>query len=202
MGVKNNIAGKNRRKLIVSMNLTLDGFMSGPNGELDWHFENWTTEMAEFLGDQLLNADTILLGRITYEAMAAYWSLKAEDYSAPVEDRAFAEMMNRYVKIVFSGTLTILPWQNTIRMEGDLKDKVTKLKQQQGKNIMVYGSTQLVNALITLNLVDEFQLWMYPIVLSHGKPLFKDVKQYQNLKLLEAKTFRSGVVTLFYKYGV
>ena len=100
------------RKLIVSMNVTLDGFMSGLNCELDWHFDKWTTEMAERLGEQLSEADTIVLGRVTFNAMAKYWSFKATDLSLPREDIAFADMMNSYKKLVVSRTHTVVPGNN------------------------------------------------------------------------------------------
>ena len=98
------------RKVIVSMNVTLDGFMAGPNCELDWHFSFWNEEMAEYASEQLSHADTILLGRITYKAMAKYWPSMAMDLSYPREDIAFAGMMNSYKKIVFSNTLNEVHW--------------------------------------------------------------------------------------------
>ena len=101
------------RKLIVSMNITLDGFMAGPAGELDWHFLKWTEEMAEWLGIQLSMADTILLGRNTYDAMACYWPQQDNNLAIARDDIAFASMMNSYTKIVFSKTLKKLHWQNT-----------------------------------------------------------------------------------------
>ena len=180
------------------MNVTLDGFMSGPGCELDWHFKYWTTEMAEFMEQQLACADTILLGRITYEAMASYWGPKAMDLSTPLEDRAFAHMMNSHCKVVFSETLGHLPWKNSKRIWGNLYPEIIKLKGLPGKDIMLYGSGKLADALIKQQLVDEFHLWVHPVVLGEGKALFKN-GMYHALKLFETKTFRSGVVALFYK---
>ena len=180
------------------MNMTLDGFMSGPHCELDWHFKYWTTEMAEFMEQQLAFADTILLGRVTYEAMAGYWGPKAMDFSTPLEDRAFAQMMNSHSKIVFSETLDYLPWRNSSKICGNLHLEIVKLKAGPGKDIMVYGSGRLADALIKQQLVDEFHLWVHPVVLGEGKPLFRNTHCH-NLRLYETKTFRSGVVALFYK---
>src|SRR3546814_4052543 len=92
------------RKIVASVNVTIDGLMAGPNNELDWHFRHWTSEMAEATGRELAKADTILLGRVTYEAMASYWSSTVFDLSIPRDDMAIAEMMNRYKKVVFSRT--------------------------------------------------------------------------------------------------
>src|SRR5882762_1112837 len=101
------------RKLIVSMNMTLDGYMSGPDCELDWHFQSWNEEMAASASEQLAQADTILLGRVTYLAMAAYWSSKVASLSTPRADIDFADMMNSYNKIVFSKTLPAVGWSNS-----------------------------------------------------------------------------------------
>ena len=180
------------------MNITLDGFISGPQCELDWHFKYWTTEMAGFMEEQLAGADTILLGRITYEAMANYWGAKAADLSTPLEDRAFAQMMNSHSKIVFSETLQDLPWKNSVKICGNLQLEIVRLKSLQGKNIMVYGSGQLVHALIKQQLVDEFHLWVHPVVLGTGKPLFK-ASGILPQELLQTKVFRSGVVALIYR---
>lgn len=188
------------RKVIVSMNVTLDNFMSGPDCELDWHFESWSSEMAKTLCEQLDRADTILLGRVTYTAMARYWTSKAMDLSCPGEDVAFVEMINNYTKIVFSKTSAVTAWRNSKLIKGNLEDEIVKLKRQVGKDIIVYGSGRLVSALIQLGLVDEYQLWVHPVVIVKGKPLFKTLKNTTLLKLSKIKAFQSGVVLLFYKY--
>ena len=150
------------------MNVTLDGFMSGVNCELDWHFKSWTIEMAECLCEELSKADTILLGRITYNAMATYWPAKATDCSFPREDIAFADMMNTYNKIIFSRTLKKVKWNNSRLAKKNIAKEIFQLKQQPGRNIIVYGSGQLVSSLMQLNLVDEYQLWIHPVLLREG----------------------------------
>jgi dihydrofolate reductase len=190
------------RKVIVSMNITLDGYMSGPNCELDWHFDRWERDIGERLGEELNKADIILLGRITYEAMAKYWPRKETDLSCPRDDIAFAFMMNRHHKIVFSNTLEKTKWNNSTLIKGNIKDEINKLKQsdkKENKNIIVYGSGKLVATLIQLSLVDEYQLWVHPIILGKGKPLFKKLKYPSNLELVNSKTFKSGVVLLRYR---
>jgi dihydrofolate reductase len=187
------------RKIIVSLNITIDGFIAGPDCELDWHFENWAPDMAAFLCEQLSMADTILLGRITYCAMAGYWPGKSADLSLPREDIAFADMMNNYQKVVVSSTLTRAIWNNTHMVTGNIRQAIGTLKRLPGKNIIVYGSGQLVTSLIRLNLVDEYVLWMHPLILGKGKPLFKGIKDRLNMRLENIKTFQSGVVALHYR---
>lgn len=186
------------RKVIVSMNVTLDGFMAGPNCELDWHFRSWTTEMADLLYEQLRKADTILLGRATYKAMARYWPSKSQDMSFPREDLPFADLMNNYSKLVFSKTLTQSEWHNSTFLRGDPAAEVMSLKEQPGKDMIIYGSGNVVTSLTNSGLVDEFQLWIHPVILGVGKPLFKNLQQRLPLKLSKTKSFNSGVIVLYY----
>src|SRR4051812_6568335 len=184
------------RKVVLSMNITLDGFIAGPNCELDWHFERWGADMALSLCEQLSKADTIILGRVTYNAMAKYWPSRAADMSFPREDLAFAEMMNRYEKVVFSRSMDTPVWNNSRFVKGNTGKEILQLKQQAGKDIIIYGSGKLVSSLMQLNLIDEYLLWVHPVILGKGKPLFKDKI---NMKLMNLKTFDSGVVILSYK---
>jgi dihydrofolate reductase len=179
------------------MNVTLDGFLSGPGCELDWHFNTWSTEMAEALCDQLEKADTLLFGRVTYLAMATYWTSRAMDYSCPTEDRAYVDMMNRYKKIVFSNTLAATHWNNSVIATNPVIEEVPLIKQQEGGSIMVYGSGRLVSSLIKHNLADEFHLWLHPVTIGCGKPLFTNIQKH--FRLVSTQTFRSGVVLLIYR---
>ena len=189
---------QNKRKLILSMNVTRDGYLSGPLCELDWHFNTWTTEMAECLADELNKADTILFGRITFNAMSAYWSNKGVDLSSPLEDRAFAQMLNSYTKVVFSKPLTHSAWNNSIMVNEDPAGYIKQLKKQEGGSIMIYGSAQLVWYLIDNQLIDEFQLWVHPVKLGKGKLLFKSMAPHF-LELVTTKEFRNGVVLFYYR---
>ena len=181
------------------MNVTLDGFLSGPHCELDWHFQSWTSNMAEALTMQLSCADTILLGRATYAAMAEYWPSKALDLSCPREDLAFAEMMNRYIKVVVSKSRIVTGWSNTQVLNGNLEDEIGQLKKMHGRDIIVYGSGRLASALLRLGLVDEYQLWLHPVAIGKGKPLFGSLHPVQQLHLIEVRMFSSGVVLLSYR---
>jgi dihydrofolate reductase len=187
------------RKIIVSVNVTLDGYMAGPNCELDWHFNSWTDEMAQSITEQLSKADTILLGRVTYKGMAKHWTSTPVGLLAPREDLDFADMLNHYPKIVISKTLTTATWNNSKILKGNIAKEVIKLKQRAGKDMIIYGSGQLVASLTKLGLIDEYRIWVHPVVLGDGKPLFKEVEQKLNLSLYKTKTFSSGVVILFYE---
>ena len=186
------------RKVIVSMNVTLDGYMAGPNSELDWHFNYWNDEMAEEAAMQLNKADTILLGRITYSAMAEYWPFQAVNPNFARQDIAFADMMNNHRKIVFSKTLKKTHWHNSRLMKGVLQNEVNLLKQEAGKDIIVLGSGTVVSSLIQSDLIDEYQLWVHPVILGEGKLLFKNSGFKSRLKLIHKKDFESGVTIYFY----
>jgi dihydrofolate reductase len=186
------------RRIIVSMNVTLNGFMAGPNGELDWHLQNWTGDMNQILAEQLSHADTILLGRHTYGAMACYWPAAGIGVSLSRDDLAYADMMNSYPKVVCSTTLRKAAWNNSQIISKNIRTELLKLKGRAGKDIMVYGSAGLVQYLTKHNLADEYLLWVYPITLQKGIALFK---KKQNLKLLSVRPLQSGVVILRYRAG-
>ena len=180
------------------MNVTLDGYMSGPGHELDWHFGFWNNEMASEAAEQLSRADTIILGRITYQAMAKYWPRQAMNLLCPREDMLFADMMNTHTKIVFSKTLEWPEWRNTRLVSSNISTAVSALKQQPGKDIIIYGSGKVVTALTRLGLVDEYQVWVHPVILGRGKLLFRELEQSIAMKLFSTKVFNSGVVMLTY----
>ncbi|MDP9040660.1 MAG: dihydrofolate reductase family protein [Bacteroidota bacterium] len=189
----------NTRKVIVSMNLTLDGYLSGPNGELDWHFEYWNEEMSEKLLQQLDKADTILLGRLTYEAMSNYWQVKPLEKDFPRQDLAIADLMNSHVKVVFSKTRSGPVWNNSILTIKAPEEVIKGLKQQKGRDIILYGSASIAYTIIRCNLADEYRLWIHPVILGSGNPLFKNLKNRIKLKLTDAIEFDSGVVVCSYK---
>ena len=179
------------RKVIASLNITLDGFIAGPENDLDWHFPLWNDDMFTHSREQLLTMSTIILGRVTYESMAAYWP------TAPAGD--FTTMMNSYEKVVFSNSLNSVQWRNTRLADRDIQNEIATLKEQPGDNIIIYGSGSLVQYFMSKNLIDEYRLWMHPVVIGDGVPLFKDCSQRLNLNLLRTKVLSSGVVVLYYQ---
>lgn len=187
------------RKVVVSMNISLDGFMAGSDGELNWHFDYWNEELARYACEQLSNMDTIVLGRTTYEAMAEYWRGQT-NFSLERGDIVFADMMNNYRKIVFSKTLKKTEWNNTRLARENMRTEILGLKEGRSKkNIIVFGSGSVVTALMRLNLVDELVLWMHPVILAEGNPFFKCLQKRYALHLLNTKRFSSGVIIIHYE---
>ena len=183
------------RKVIASPFVTLDGFIAGPDGELDWSVGDEAFDR-EQLPALLNRVDAILLGRLTYQALAAYWPFTS------AEDDRIADRMNTLPKFVFSRTLSEAPWghfKNARVVEDDPVEAVAKLKQQSGKDMVIFGSGRLVSELAQAGLIDEYQLRVNPVVLGSGKPLFGDLKESVKLKLLDSRTSPSGVVVLHYQ---
>jgi dihydrofolate reductase len=184
------------RNIIASEMITLDGYFAGPNGEIDWHVVN-----DEFFADAVAlldSVDTLLYGRETYQGMLGYWTSPA----AIEGDAVIAEKMNTTPKIVFSKTLDHVEWgkwDNARLANGDIAEEVRILKQQPGKDMVIYGSGSIVSALTQLGLIDDYRLFIVPIVLGNGKPLFKGITTPAHLKLTEAKTYKTGVAVLRYE---
>ncbi len=181
------------RKIIVSNYVTIDGFFAGPNGELDWFV--WDDEMAKFSTDQLKTVDTILLGRVTYQLFADYWPTPAAYKENPI----IAPMMNDLQKIVFSRTLDSAEWNNSKVVKENIAEEISKLKQQPGKDMVIFGSGLIVSEFAKLGLIDLYRLIVNPVVLGSGKPLFKGLNDKLKLKLLNAKALGSGNVILEYQ---
>lgn len=181
------------------MNITLDGFIAGPHCELDWHFSYWSQEMSRYASEQLSQTDTILLGRVTYNAMAGYWPSVMMDTSFPRDDVAFAGMMNTHGKIVFSSTLQNLNWQNSTLLKNASRQDILDLKRQTGKDMIIYGSSKLARWLMKANLIDAYSLWIYPVILGEGKPLFHELQKKSKLRLVSTRIFGSGVILMNYQ---
>jgi dihydrofolate reductase len=184
------------RRVVVAEYVTLDGVMQDPGGvgEIEqggWSNPYWNDELATFQYDTLVASDALLLGRVTYEGFAVAWP-------SMTEAGDFAVRMNGYPKYVVSTTLDKAEWNNSHIIKGNVPQEVATLKQQPGRNILVYGSGQLVQMLIEHDLVDEFRLMVYPIVLGSGKRLFKDGTT-TTLKPTGTHAFSSGVVALTYQ---
>jgi len=180
------------RKLILFNMVTLDGFFEGPNHEIDWH--NVDEEFNDFAIEQINRVDVLLFGRMTYEGMASYWPTPA----AISDDPIVAKKMNTMPKIVFSKTLEKVEWQNTRLIKENIAEEISKLKQQPGKDLIIFGSADLAATFIQHGLMDEYRIMVNPVVLGNGQPLFKGIKDQLKLKLLETRVFRSGNVLLYY----
>jgi dihydrofolate reductase len=180
------------RKVIVSNYISLDGFFAGPNGEYDWFV--WDEETAEYVKEMLRSIDTLLFGRVTYELMAGYWPTA----SPPTENPVIIDAMNNLPKIVFSKTLEKVEWNNSRLVKDNIVQEVARLKERPGKDMVIFGSGSIVSAFTQSGLIDDYRVFINPVVLGSGKPLFKDLKERLKLKLINTKTFQCGVVLLQY----
>lgn len=176
------------RSLIVSEFVSLDGVMENP----EWTFPFGSEEQEKFKFNELKASDALLLGRVTYEGFAAAWPHMLE------QTGQYGEWMNGYAKHVVSTTLKNAEWNHSRLLKGNLAEEVTRLKQQPGKDILVFGSCTLVHSLMQLDLIDEYRLMVFPVIVGKGKRLFGD-SGAKTLKLVETKTFGSGVVVLTYR---
>lgn len=177
------------RKLFVSNLMSLDGFFEDANRMLGWFTPN--EEFFDYARELLRSVDTILFGRRTFEHMAAYWP------SAPADE--IAEKMNGLPKIVFSKSLPTADWNNSRLIRGDAAAEVAKLKQTQGRDMVILGSAALGSSLLQAGLIDEYRVIISPVVLGAGNPLFPDIKKRLKLRLSRTQTFSSGVVILNYQ---
>jgi dihydrofolate reductase len=179
------------RRLIAAINMTLDRFCDHTAMMQMKKYINIKNEL-------LRNAGTLLYGRITYQLKESYWPSVVKNPTGNKPRDEFAVIIDNISKIVFSRTLKNVDWKNTQLKKEVIKEEVLELKQQAGKNIL-FGSPSLIVALTHLDLIDEYQLGVQPIVLGSGLPLFKNVEDRINLKLLKTKTFGCGAVTLYYE---
>lgn len=178
------------RKLIMWNLVTLDGFFEGAEKwDLGWHEEVWGDELEQFSIDQTATADLLLFGRITYEGMAAYWRTATG---------AIADIMNRIPKIVFSRTLQGADWNNTRLVSSAAEEEVARLKEQQGKDILIFGSADLCASLRRQGLIDEYRIGLAPLLLGAGTALFRGGDRLK-MELIESRQLRSGCVILFYR---
>ncbi len=188
------------RKVISLIHLSLDGFAAGPNDELDWI--SYDDELEQYAHSMHATTDAVIWGRRTYEGMAGYWlTVPGNPDSAPSQ-LEHARFLENATKIVVSRTLDRIDWgnaKNTVLIKDNIAEEINKIKQQPGKDIWFLGSTMLAQTFMQLDLIDEYRLNINPIVLGKGKPLFAGVTRNFPLKLLEARTFKSGVVALRYE---
>jgi dihydrofolate reductase len=185
------------RKVILSNSVTLDGFFEGPNGELDWHIVD--EEIKQYANDLLSNVDALLFGRVTYQLMADYWPAAATNPSTSKSELEIAHKMNNLPKIVFSKTLQEVKWNNSRLVKDNIAQEIYKMKQQPGKDMVIFGSGSIVSTLMQHGLIDEYRIIVNPVVLGNGNPLFKGINGKQNLKLLKSRVFGSGVLILYYQ---
>lgn len=180
------------RKIILNLTLTLDGFIEGPNGEIDWIVGDNSVDFGDILNEIISDKDAIFYGRKSYELWGNY---SPEQGSQKLKD-AYA-LMHSKTKYVFSETKTSDD-TSAIFINDNIRKRVEEIRHQPGKNIWLYGGASLITTFLNLGLVDEYHLAIQPVILGKGKPLFQNIEQRHRLKLLSAKGYPSGVTLLIY----
>ena len=190
------------RKLKLQIQISLDGFIAGPKGEMDWMEWNWDNKLIQYVTEINETFDCILLGRKLAEGFIPHWANVAANPEAPEHKAGI--IFNDTNKIVFSNTLApSIPiekgWKNTIIAKDDLVTEITRLKSQDGKDIIAYGGSTFVSDLIKHHLVDEFNLFVNPTAIGNGMTIFKTIESKQKLNLVKSNAFVCGIVVLQYE---
>ena len=184
------------RKLVVFNNVTLDGYFSGPHGDISWaHRSKQDAEWNAFVAENAKGGGVLVFGRITYELMASYWPTA----DALKNDPVVAERINNLPKVVFSRTLDKAPWRNTKLVKSNLAEEIRKLKQEPGEHMAIMGSGSIVSQLAQSGLIDEYQLVVNPIVIGKGRTMFEGVPERLIVKLTKTRAFENGNVLLCYE---
>ena len=185
------------RNLIFFMHASLDGFVAGPNGEMDWiRFDD---ELFDFVATMTDKANSALYGRVTYEMMQGYWPTAGDKPNASKHDKEHSAWYKKVSKIVLSRTLNGEGLENTTVISDQLAETINRINHQEGKNILIFGSPRASYSLLELGLIDAFWVFVNPVLLGKGMPLFKNVTETTKLKLVESKTFSCGVMALHYE---
>ena len=178
------------------MHISLDGFVAGPMGEMDWIKAD--EEIFDYVGKRISEGDTALYGRKTWELMESYWPTAAEQPNASKHDKEHSLWYAKVHKVVLSKTMQGRQLPNTTIISDNLVEQINAIKQQPGGDILLFGSPTATHALLEQNLIDGYWLFVNPIVLGKGIPLFVGVKEKTKLKLLNTRSFSIGVTALSY----
>jgi dihydrofolate reductase len=184
------------RKIISFMHISLDGFVAGLNGEMDWIKVD--EEIFDYVGKRISEGDTALYGRVTYEMMENYWPAAAGKPTATRHDIEHSKWYSKVHKVVLSKTMKDTGLNNTKIISSNLSDRINEIKQQGDKDILLFGSPAATHSLIQLNLIDGYWLFVNPIILGRGIPLFAGIKDKIKLNLLTTRQFTCGVTELNY----
>lgn len=182
------------QKLMAFNSVTLDGYFTGPNGDLGWAHKD-DPEWREFTAGNASGNGTLLFGRVTYDMMASFWPTPQAKQQFP----KVADGMNRHAKVVFSRSLEKVSWSNTRLVKSDLAAEVRRMKQQDGAGIVILGSGTIIAQLTQEALIDEYQVVVNPIVIGKGRTMFEGVMRKVNLKLTSERRFTNGNVLLTYE---
>ncbi len=177
--------------------MTIDGYIAGPNGEMDWMIFNWDDKLKQYVTELTEPVDCIVLGRKLAEGFIPHWAAIAADPDHP--EFTAGKKFTDTNKVVFTKTLDKSEWDNTVLGKGDLADEITTLKKQEGKDIIAYGGATFVSALIKQGLIDEFHLFINPAAIGNGMTFFKEFDSKQNMTLVKSSSFDCGIVVLNYE---
>jgi len=184
------------RKLVLFMHVSLDGFAADANSGLDWI--SYDSELQQYADGIVATVGSPVYGRVTYELMAGYWPGVLADPAESEHSKAHAQWVDKATKIVFSRTMEKADWNNTIVINNNIAEEINKLKQQPGKDLVIFGSPGLAHSFMELDLIDEYQLTLNPVLLGKGIPVYQNIERKTNLKLVKATPLKSGVVGLHY----
>jgi dihydrofolate reductase len=187
------------KRLTWLVDMSLDGFMSGPRGELDWAGASVDDELWGDVNQMLDTVDAVLFGRVTYQDFENYWPAAASNPASSKNEMDFSRWIEKTPKTVASTTLKGLDWKNSILLSSKVPEGVSELKRQAGKGVVMFGSCNLASQLFEADLIDKLQIRIHPVVLGAGRPLFKDGTVQHKLKLIKSTAFASGVVGLRYQ---
>jgi dihydrofolate reductase len=185
------------RKLKLQVQITLDGYISGPNGEADWMTFNWSDDIKRYVDEITKPVDLILLGKNLAMGFIPHWAAVAHDKNNP--ERQAGIKYSETAKIVFSKSLTSSQWANTTVENGDFVKRIREIKKQEGNDIMVYGGAHFVSSLIKEQLIDEFHLFINPSIIGKGLPIYQQVNEMQKLEIVKSIQFQCGIVLLSYQ---
>jgi dihydrofolate reductase len=191
------MGSEHMRKLKLQVQMSVDGFISGPNGEMDWMIFDWDDELKECVTEITTPIDCIVLGRKLAQGFIPHWAAVAANPDDP-EYTAGRKFTDTY-KIVFTRTLDQSEWDNTVLAKGDLVDEISKLKEQGGNDIIAYGGGTFVSALLKHGLIDELNLFVSPVALGAGMTIFRDLESRQKFVLETSKAFACGIVLIRYR---
>lgn len=186
------------RKLKLQMQMSVDGFVGGPNGELDFMTWDWDESLKKYVGNLTESFDTILLGRKMTDGFISHWTNIVNNHPDSPEYPS-AKIFVDTPKVVFSKTLNKSNWTNTRLTKGDIVDEINRLKKEEGKDIIVYGGANFASSLVENNLIDEYYLFVNPAVIGKGLSIFHQTNGKKSLKLVESKFFDCGIVLHHYQ---
>ncbi|MBK9247512.1 MAG: dihydrofolate reductase family protein [Ignavibacteria bacterium] len=185
------------RKLKLQMQVSIDGFVAGPNGEMDWMTWTWDDALKNYVSELTSGIDCIVMGTKLADGFIPYWAKVAVDDSNP--ERPFGVIMTDTPKVVFTQTLTDCPWENTTLARGPIVNEINNLKAQDGKDMITYGGAGFASSLIQNDLIDEYHLFINPTAIESGLPIFAKLDHKLNLKLVHSIGFECGIVVMCYR---